>query len=90
MSRFARNDAALVLAIALGLVMLGTVVSNAITLWRCTSVLDVYVRQQDSQPIEEVPVFCDTTAEAALVLDIGLALAGGLVGYLAGTSRKEE
>lgn len=33
---------------------------------------------------------CDTTGEVDLVLDIGLALSGGLVGFLAGSRSRDD
>lgn len=79
----------LILAATLGSAVVLIVVGNTIATWRCVDTLQQYLANPDVGELESVPVFCDTSAEVAAVLDIALALSGGLVGWLAGSTRRD-
>lgn len=76
--------AVLVLAVGLIAMLIIVTIGNVVIRLRCAESFDhyvtAYVEDYDS---DAPPLVCDTTAELRFVLDIGLALAGGLVGFLA-------
>jgi len=82
-----RASVPVILAVTLGSCLVLIVILNAVISWRCVDVLGQYLSQPEVGTIEDVPVLCDTTTEINTVLDIGLALAGGLVGWLAGSEQ---
>lgn len=76
------------LAMGLVITMLTVAVGDIVVARRCADSLDTLIEAFEILP--EDALVCDTTDEIGVVLDIGLTLSGGLVGFLAGNNSRRE